>query len=77
MADALANGRKIRVLTVVDDFTRECLTTEVDTSLPGLRVAGVLDRLSTHHGLPETITVDNGPEFAGRVLDNWANQHYE
>ncbi len=75
VADALAGGRKIRVLTVVDDFTRECLATEVDTSLPGVRVTRVLDRLSAQRALPETITVDNGPEFAGRALDTWAYQH--
>ena len=75
VADSLANGRKIRVLTVVDDFTRECLATEVDTSLPGLRVARVLDELAVLRGLPEEITVDNGPEFSGRVLDAWAYQH--
>lgn len=75
VADSLANGRRIRVLTVVDDFTRECLATEVDTSLPGVRVARVLDRLGAQRGLPETITVDNGPEFAGRALDAWAYQH--
>ncbi len=72
VADALANGRRIRVLTVLDDFTRESLATEVDTSLPGLRVTRVLDRLAIERGLPELITVDNGPEFAGRVLDAWA-----
>ena len=43
--------------------------------MPGLRVARVLDRIAAHRGLPETITVDNGPEFAGRVLDAWAYQH--
>ena len=75
VADSLANGRKIRVLTVVDDFTRECLATEVDTSLPGLRVARVLDQLGALRGLPAVITVDNGPEFSGRVLDAWAYQH--
>ena len=75
VADALANGRRIRVLTVVDTFTRECLATEVDTSLPGLRVARVLDRLGSAEGLPSRITVDNGPEFAGRALDAWAYQH--
>ena len=75
VADALANGRRIRVLTVMDDFTRECLATEVDTSLPGLRVARVLDRLAAERGVPEHITVDNGPEFAGRVLDAWAYAH--
>ncbi len=72
VSDALANGRRIRVLTVVDDFTRESLATEVDTSLPGLRVTRVLERLEGERGLPEVITVDNGPEFAGRILDAWA-----
>jgi putative transposase len=75
VSDALANGRRIRVLTVIDDFTRESLATEVDTSLPGLRVTQVLDRLVAGRGLPELITVDNGPEFAGRALDTWAYAH--
>ena len=52
--------------------TRESLATEVDISLPGFRVTQVLDRLAVDRGLPELITVDNGPEFAGRVLDAWA-----
>ena len=72
VSDALANSRRIRVLTVIDDFTRESLATEVDTSLPGLRVTRVLDRLPVDRGVPELITVENGPEFAGRVLDAWA-----
>jgi len=72
MADTLADGRRLRVLTLVDDFTRECLATEVDTSLPGARVARVLDRIAKSRPLPETIVVDNGPEFAGRALDAWA-----
>ena len=50
-----------------DDFTRESLATEVDISLPALRVTQVLDRLAVDRGLPELFTVDNGPEFAGRV----------
>jgi putative transposase len=69
VADALVNGRRTRVLTVIDDFTRESLATEVDTSLPGLRVTQVLDRLAVERGLPELITVDNGPEFAARTKD--------
>ena len=75
VSDALASGRRIRVLTVIDDFTRESLAMEVDTSLPGLRVTRVLDRLAIDRGLPELITVDNGPEFAGRILDAWAYAH--
>lgn len=70
--DTLADGRAFRTLNIVDDFTRECVAIEVDRSLPGLRVARVLDRLATAHGLPQTIVVDNGPEFAGRTLDAWA-----
>jgi len=54
------------------DFTRECLTLEVDVSLPGARVVRVLERLVELRGKPEVIVVDNGPEFAGRVLDAWA-----
>jgi putative transposase len=70
--DTLADGRNFRTLNIVDDFTRECLAIEVDRSLPGLRVARVLDRLHAAVGLPKTIVVDNGPEFAGRTLDAWA-----
>jgi putative transposase len=70
--DTLADGRGFRTLNIVDDFTRECVAIEVDRSLPGLRVARVLDRLHATIGLPESIVVDNGPEFAGRTLDAWA-----
>ena len=72
VADALIDGRKLRALTIVDDFTRECLAIEVDTSLPGSRVFAVLERLADIRGLPASITVDHGPEFEGRVLDAWA-----
>jgi len=71
-ADALACGRAFRTLNIVDDFTRECLALEVDVSLPGARVVRVLERLVELRGKPEVIVVDNGPEFAGRVLDAWA-----
>jgi putative transposase len=73
VSDALENGRKIRCLTIVDDFTRECPAIEVDTSLPGLRVIRVLERVAAERGgLPTAIVLDNGPEFAGRALDAWA-----
>ncbi len=74
VSDGLAHGRRFRCLNVVDDYTRECLAIEVDTSLPGLRVKQVLQRLAEMRGLPASITVDNGPEFAGKVLDAWAYQ---
>ena len=70
--DRLESGRRMRLLTIVDDYSRECPAIEVDTSLPGLRVTQVLDRLAERCGLPELITVDNGPEFAGTALDAWA-----
>lgn len=72
MSDTLWDGRSIRVLNVVDDFTREALPSETDTSLPGLRVARVLDRLIAERGKPEAIVCDNGPEFTGTAMDQWA-----
>nr|WP_322880959.1 IS3 family transposase [Pandoraea sputorum] len=72
VADGLTYGRRFRCLNVVDDYTRECLVIEVDTSLPGQRVRQVLERLREMRGLPLSITVDNGPEFAGKVMDAWA-----
>jgi len=68
VSDGLTYGRWFRCLNVVDD-TRECLAIEVDTSLPGLRVQQVVERLKEIRGLPASITVDNGQEFAGKVLD--------
>ena len=61
-------------MTVVDDCTRECLAIEVDTSITGTRVKHVMNRLAEARGLPHSITVDNGPEFQGQVLDAWAYQ---
>lgn len=75
-ADTLADGRAFRTLNIVDDFTRECVAIEVDRSLPGARVARVLDRLGDSVGLPGAIVVDNGPEFAGRTLEAWAYAHH-
>jgi len=74
VADGLANGRRLRCLNIVDDCTRECLAIEVDTSITGARVKAVLERLADTRGLPESITVDHGPEFEGQVLDTWAYQ---
>jgi len=75
VSDSLATGRRFRALAIVDDFSRECPAIEVDTSLGGTRVVQVLERLSDMRGLPEMITVDNGPEFTGRALDEWAYRH--
>ena len=72
VSDGFVDGRRIRCLNIVDDFTKECLAIEVDTSLPGKRVVGVLERLAESRGLPRSVTVDNGPEFISKVLDEWA-----
>jgi putative transposase len=74
VADALTDGRKFRSLNIVDDYNRECLAAEVDTSIPGARVVRVLERLRERRGLPEVLVTDNGPEFAGQALDAWAYQ---
>ena len=73
VSDWLALGRKVRMLTVVDAYTRESLAIEVDTSLPGARVARVLDRVIAERGAaPVEIRLDNGPELTSRALDQWA-----
>lgn len=72
VTDSLVTGRRFRALAIVDDYSRECPAIEVDTSLGGRRVVNVLERLGDIRGLPEVITVDNGPEFAGKALDEWA-----
>jgi len=72
MTDAFGDGRRFRVFNVIDDFSRECLAIEVGTSIPGLVVARVLDRIAEVRGYPEVIVADNGPEFRGRELDAWA-----
>jgi putative transposase len=72
MRDTLADGRVFRTLNIVDDYTRECLAIEVDTSLPGARVVRVLERLAATGRQPLHIVVDNGPEFASKAVDQWA-----
>jgi putative transposase len=72
MTDALSSGRRFRTLNIVDDYTRECLALEVDTSLGGVRVVRVLEELKQRRGLPRQIRSDNGPEFVSRAVDQWA-----
>jgi putative transposase len=60
------------VLTVVDQFTRECLTLFADNALSGEKVAIALDKVVPLRGAPESITVDNGTEFASKAMDLWA-----
>lgn len=70
--DQLSGGRRFRCLTLVDDFTRQCLAIHVDTSIGGAGVVAVLQKLAATRGLPKIITTDNGPEFTGRALHLWA-----
>ncbi len=74
VSDALGDGRKIRALTIVDDYTRECPAIEVDFSLSGERVVRVLEHLALTRGLPRAIVLDNGPEFVSHALDQWAHR---
>lgn len=74
MRDNLSGGRTMKVLSVVDEYTRKCLAIEVDTSINGTRVARVLSEIGQLEGLPEIIIIDNGPEFISNALDNWAYQ---
>lgn len=69
VSDCIGGGRTIRALTLVDDYTRECLAIEVDTSLGGMRVRRVLEAVLAERARPEAIVVDNGPEFRGRALE--------
>ena len=76
VSDSLYNGRRFRVLTVVDDFSCECPALDADHSMTGKRVTKrvtrVLKRIALTRGLPEAITVDNGPEFISKAVDLWA-----
>lgn len=71
-ADALFDGRKLRALTVVDNYTRESLAIDVGQSLKGDDVVATLNRIAATRGLPATIKVDNGSEFISKVMDRWA-----
>jgi len=72
LQDRRADGRRFRVLTMVDAYSRESPAIMADTSLPGATVVEVLERLAETRRLPQGITIDNGPEFAGSALDAWA-----
>lgn len=73
VADRLMDGRRFRILTVVDVFSRECLALEADCSLTGRRVVEALTLLALTRGVPQTITCDNGTEFTSQALDLWAD----
>ena len=72
MHDALANGRTLRIFTLIDVHTRECLALRPATGFSGASVAQVLADVATHRPLPTRILVDNGTEFTAKALDAWA-----
>lgn len=75
MSDSLWDGRKFRLLNIVDDYNREVLHIEADSSLPTLRLIRILEYLKEFRGLPAIIRVDNGAEFVSAQLDEWCRQH--
>ena len=75
MADALWSGRRFRTFNVNDDFNRESMRIEIDTSLPSSRVIRALDELVELRGAPRRLRLDNGPEFISAALKDWARRH--
>lgn len=75
MSDSLWDGRKIRILNILDDFNREVLKIEVDTSLPTNRVIRCLSEIGQIRGFPNMIRVDNGPEFRSAKFDIWCKDN--
>lgn len=73
--DALADRRRIKILTVVDDCTKEAVDLAVDFGISGHYVTRILDQAARFRGYPKAIRTDQGPEFTGRALDQWAYQH--
>lgn len=73
--DALAHGRRIKCLTIVDDFTKECLDIPVAHGISGEQVIRTLECIAAFRGYPKAIRTDQGPEFTSKVLDQWAYEH--
>lgn len=73
--DTQASGRRIKCLTIVDDCTKEAVDIVADSSIPGLYVTRVLDRIAQFRGYPKAVRTDQGPEFTCKVMDQWAYRH--
>ncbi len=73
--DRIGEGRAIRVLTIIDEFTRECLATEVDTGISARQVARTLERILESRPVPRSLRCDNGPEFRSRYFHAWCKSH--
>jgi len=75
VADSLFNRQRFRALTVVDNYSRECLAIEAGQSMTGAEAAAVIERLVKERGVPDRIQSDNGSEFISRAMDKWAYDH--
>ncbi len=76
VSDKLADGRSYRILTVIDQFTRECIALVAERSMSGAQVAATFTQaIAEREATPRSITLDNGSEFAGRVVEAWAMEH--
>lgn len=75
MSDSLASGRAFRTLNIIDDYNREVLWIEVDTSIPAQRLIRVLNMLADWRGIPDHIRLDNGPELTSIALKEWSEKH--
>ncbi|HPD07174.1 MAG TPA: IS3 family transposase [Candidatus Bipolaricaulis sp.] len=75
LEDRTEDGKKLRILTVLDEYTRECLNITVGTSIPADKVIGILDWLFLTRGVPEHLRSDNGPEFVARAVQGWLNEN--
>ncbi len=75
MSDSLQSGRTFRTFNVIDDFNREALAIEIDTSLPSGRIVRVLDMIAAWRDYPRRLRSDNGPEFISKPLESWSEKH--
>ena len=75
VSDSLSNGRRLKYLTVADDFSHECVDIAVDFGIAGEYVTRLLDRAAVFRGYPDMVRTDNGPEFTSRVFMAWAQTH--
>lgn len=75
VSDALFNGRRFRALTVMDQFTRECLAIHADQNIKGEQVVSIMRELASKRGTPRRIQTDNGSEFISKALDRWAYEN--
>lgn len=75
MSDALYNGVRFRTFNLLDDFNREALCIEIETSLPSEHLVRVFEQLEQERSLPDVLRTDNGPEFLGAIFVDWCEQH--